>query len=448
MVEEEALEEARQAARQQVAEAVAQAKASGRLKGVTEAQLRTLVEQEEAKACQQVVWASGKLPGWAEHDRRLPLLQGSSRGLQLAAAADLPLLGSGPGRRVPMLTLTALKEGEGLRIRTEVVTPPVWKLPLPECPGAGSQQLELVVVPEGDYKIGSPEQEAGRDVYTQIRQKCEGVNVEDQRKVRLQPFALVRHPITQAQWRAVAMLPRQERDLSLTPGTHKPDGLWENHAQPGGLAVDSVSWNDCQEWLKRLNRWLSQQWPALGGQGEAPEFGLPSESQWEAACRAGSGTPFHFGDTLDGSWANYNGSYTYGNGRKGIYRQRPVPVGAFGLVNRWGLAEMHGQMQEWCADQWHRNPIPEAQQQQRGWLGWDRKRHEQVCDGSALVGPDPGLGQVPQEQAMRLLRGGSWVDVLVSARAAMRSSIHPVNRISSVGVRPGCFSPPGLFLYT
>jgi formylglycine-generating enzyme required for sulfatase activity len=305
-----------------------------------------------------------------------------------------------------------------------------------------------VVVPEGDYKIGSPEQEAGRDVYTQIRQKCEGVNVEDQRKVRLQPFALVRHPITQAQWRAVAMLPRQERDLSLTPGTHKPDGLWENHAQPGGLAVDSVSWNDCQEWLKRLNRWLSQQWPALGGQGEAPEFGLPSESQWEAACRAGSGTPFHFGDTLDGSWANYDGGYTYGLGRKGIYRQRPVPVGAFGLVNRWGLAEMHGQMQEWCADQWHRNPIPEAQQQQRGWLGWDRKRHEQVCDGSALVGPDPGLGQVPQEQAMRLLRGGSWVDVLVSARAAMRSSIHPVNRISSVGVRPGCFSPPGLFLYT
>jgi len=79
--------------------------------------------------------------GWAEHDRRLPPLQGTSRGLQLAASADLPLLGNVPGREVPMLTLTALQEGEGLRIRTEVVTPPVWQLPLP-----GGEQLELVVV--------------------------------------------------------------------------------------------------------------------------------------------------------------------------------------------------------------------------------------------------------------------------------------------------------------
>ncbi|MFN9661769.1 MAG: NACHT domain-containing protein, partial [Cyanobacteriota bacterium] len=96
-----------------------------RIEGLLEEQLRAdaldlLVEGEE---------------GWAEHDRRLPVLQGASRGLQLAASADLPLLGSGPGRRVAMLTLTALREGKGLRIRTEVVTPPVWKLPLPEWPG-------------------------------------------------------------------------------------------------------------------------------------------------------------------------------------------------------------------------------------------------------------------------------------------------------------------------
>ena len=75
--------------------------------------------------------------GWAEHDRRLPLLQGASRGLQLAAAVELPLLGSGLGLVVPMLTLTALEEGSGLRIRTEVVEVPVWKLPLP-----GGEQLE------------------------------------------------------------------------------------------------------------------------------------------------------------------------------------------------------------------------------------------------------------------------------------------------------------------
>ncbi|MFM7640064.1 MAG: hypothetical protein ACKO45_00675, partial [Cyanobium sp.] len=107
-----------------------------------------------------------------------------------------------------MLTLAALREGEGLRIRTEVVTPAVWKLPLPECPEAGPQQLELVMVPGGEYEIGSPEEEAGRDLYTTFRQKCEGVNVEVERKVSLKGFALVRHPITQAQWRAVAALPK------------------------------------------------------------------------------------------------------------------------------------------------------------------------------------------------------------------------------------------------
>ncbi|MFM8976252.1 MAG: DUF4062 domain-containing protein, partial [Vulcanococcus sp.] len=77
--------------------------------------------------------------GWAEHDRQLPPLQGASRALQLAASAELPLLGSGPGRTVPMHTLTARKEGEALRIRTAVVPPAVWRLPLP-----GGEQLELV----------------------------------------------------------------------------------------------------------------------------------------------------------------------------------------------------------------------------------------------------------------------------------------------------------------
>jgi formylglycine-generating enzyme required for sulfatase activity len=363
--------------------------------------------------------------GWAEHDRRLPPLQAASRALQLAASVDLPLLGSGPGREVPMLTLTALQEGEALRICTEVVTPAVWRLPLP-----GGEQLELVVVPGGEYKIGSAEKEAGRDVYSQFRQKCEGVNVEAERKVSLKPYALVRHPLSQAQWRAVAALPRLERDLSLSPGTYDAKGLWESHAQPGGLAVDSVTWNDNQEWLKRLNGWLQEKWLAMGGIGEPPVFGLPSESQWEAACRAGCGTPFHFGDTLDVCWANYRGDYTYGLGREGSFRQRVVSIGACGLVNRWGLAEMHGQLFEWCADQWHRDPVAGS-----------------AGDGSPLEGPDLEL-EGNQEQAMRLLRGGSWIFDPHNARAAMRNGNHPDILSTNVGVRPGCFSPPGLFLYT
>jgi formylglycine-generating enzyme required for sulfatase activity len=361
--------------------------------------------------------------GWTEHDQRLPPLQGASRALQLAASADLPLLGSGPGRLVPMLTLTALQEGEALWIRTDVVTPAVWRLPLP-----GGEQLELVVVDGRECTIGSPKEEAGRDLYFQFRQKCEGVNVEIQRTVKLKAFALVRHPLTQAQWRVVAALPRLERDISSAPGTYDAKGLWESYAQPSNLAVDSVTWYDCQEWLRRLNRWLVVHWQEQGGQGEAPQLALPSESQWEVACRAGSGTPFHYGDTLDASWANVDGNYTYGTGRKGAYRQRPVPVGFFGLVNRWGLAEMHGQLLEWCADQWHRDPLAGS-----------------TGDGSPLEDPDADL-EGNQEQAFRLLRGGSWTDSPHYARAAFRCSFRPVTVHASVGVRPGCFSPPGSLL--
>ncbi|MFN9487258.1 MAG: SUMF1/EgtB/PvdO family nonheme iron enzyme, partial [Cyanobacteriota bacterium] len=364
--------------------------------------------------------------GWAEHDHRLPLLQGASRGLQLAASSDLPLLGSGAGRKVPMLTLTARKEGEALRIRTEVVTPAVWRLPLP-----GGEQLELVVVGGGDYPIGSPETEEGRNWYANQRDGCKNVNVEAERTVRLERFAMARHAITQAQWRAVAELPQVEKELNPTPGSFKPDGLWETHGQPGALPVDSISWNDCKEWLQRLNSWLTSEWPSQGGQGEPPGLTLPGEGQWEAACRAGAATPFHFGDVLDASWANFDGGYTYGPGRKGVYRQRPVPVGFFGLVNRWGLAELHGQLFEWCGDQWHPDPKGE---------GWP-------SDGQPWEGVDSALEALDTAQKeWKLLRGGSWFNGPHSCRAAVRGSDHPPSFDASLGVRPCCLLPPGSLL--
>jgi formylglycine-generating enzyme required for sulfatase activity len=345
---------------------------------------------------------------------------------------DLPLLGSGPGREVPMLTLTALQEGEALRIRTELVTPAVWRLPLP-----GGEQLELVAVPGGEYGIGSPETEQGRDWYANQREGCKDpqtqrpLNVEAERSVRLERFALVRHLITQAQWRAVAMLPQLERDLNPTPGSYKPDDLWERFAQPGALPVDSVSWFDCQKWLGRLNRWLLEQWSELGGQGDSPQLALPGEGQWEAACRAGVNTPFHFGDTLDASWANYDGGYTYGSGRKGAYRQRPLQVGFFGLVNRWGLAELHGQLFEWCGDQWHPDPTGE---------GWPSA-------GQPWEGVDPTLEALGTAQKeLRLLRGGSWFSGPHYCRAADRLSLLPAGVNAFNGVRPCCLLPPGFLL--
>ena len=427
----------------QVAEGMQQALQSGQLPPeLGQDQLQQIYEQNVSRIVveqlQKKLWAEGKATGWAEHDALLPLLQGASRGLQLALSAELPLLGSGPGLVVPMLTLTALEEGNGLLVRSEVVEVPVWQLPLP-----GGEQLELVLVPAADYQIGSPEAEDGRTIYRDVRSKCDPdeVEVEARRTVRLQAFALVRHPISQAQWRAlVEWLAADKRgNLKPGPGTFRAEDLWERHGQPGGLPVDSVSWNASKEWLQALNGWLTDQWPSWvednpGMTAVPARLDLPSESQWEAACRADADTdtdnptPFHFGATVDASWARYDASYTFGKGRRGEYGQRPVPLGFFGVVNRLGLAELHGQLSEWCGDQWHRDPVAAA-----------------PADGAAIEGPDPGLAG-DKEQRYRLQRGGSWFSNPLAARAAFRDGDNPDDVNSDIGLRPCCPSPPGSLL--
>jgi formylglycine-generating enzyme required for sulfatase activity len=271
------------------------------------------------------------------------------------------------------------------------------------------------------------------------------------RKVRLERFAMLRHPISQGQWRAVveALAAERRGDLNASPGSFRAEEAWERCGQPYGLPVDSVNWNECQQWLEGLNGWLAAQWPHWAEQH--PELGpepvrlaLPSESQWELACRAGATDPFHFGNTLDPSWARYNASATYGNGRRGVHQKRPVPQGFFGLVNRWGLADMHGQLQEWCADQWHRSPIGANQGRRRGWLGGGGTP-QPLLDGRALEGPDTGLSEVPLERKMRLLRGGSWFFIPHNCRSAVRGSV-PTEALSDcVGFRVCCL-PPGPLL--
>ncbi len=359
--------------------------------------------------------------GWAEHDRRLPLLQGASRGLQLAASADLPLLGSGPGLVVPMLTLTAVEEGSGLRIRTEVVEVPVWRLPLP-----GGEQLELVMVPAGPAQLGSPSSEHDRqavlDWFAANRDGCRtadgrSLDLEALRSVQLEAFAMVRQPISQGQWRAVVeAVDAIERELDAAPGKANPQGLWEHHGQPGELAVDSVSWHDCQEWLRRLNRWLEEQ----GG----PQLALPSENQWEGACRAGAATPFHFGDALDGSWACYDATYTFGRSRKGVSKpKQPWVNGSSGLVNRWGLAELHGQLLEWCEDTWHPNPVGQGHPQDGA--PWREEDAELVRLGSG-------------QRRWKLLRGGSWFGYPRYCRSACRSHLVPGHADYYIGFRVVC----------
>jgi formylglycine-generating enzyme required for sulfatase activity len=361
------------------------------------------------------------------------LLQGASRGLQLAASADLPLFGTGPGRVVPMLTLTALEEGSGLRIRTEVVDVPVWQLPLP-----GGEHLELVMVPAGPAQLGSPATEHDRqavmDWFAANRDGCRdgGVNVEALRPVRLEAFAMVRQPISQGQWRAVVEAMDQfASELDGAPGAAKPESLLDRYGQPGELAVDGVSWHQGREWLGRLNGWLQQQWPELGGSGVAPQLVLPSENQWEGACRAGAATPFHFGDTLDGSWARCNSAYPFGRGRKGWKAKQPWLNGSSGLVNQWGLAELHGQLFEWCEDSWHPNPMAEGRPE-----NGEPWRQE---DGELLR-------RDSSQRRWKLLRGGSWFDGPHGCRAAFRNGNPPAYVSTSIGVRPCCLLPPGSLL--
>ena len=128
----------------------------------------------------------------------------------------------------------------------------------------------------------------------------------------------------------VAGWPQLERDLGADPsqftGVNRP--------------VEKVNWFEAVEFCRRLS------------QRTGRRYGLPSEAQWEYACRAGTITPFHFGPTISADLANYDASTAYGPGEKGTYRQETTPVGTF-PANTWGLHDMHGNVWEWCLDHWH-----------------------------------------------------------------------------------------------
>ena len=146
-------------------------------------------------------------------------------------------------------------------------------------------------------------EEIGRQAYGHRPEVGEADMVEEQRDLTVPAYGMARYPITQAQWRSLAGEEHKRQggaNLQPDPSQHKNDDG----------PVDSVSWHDAQEWLLRLNRWLQGYWQKEKIEGRPPVMGLPSESLWELACRAGSGssTPFHFGDTLDAAWANYNGN--------------------------------------------------------------------------------------------------------------------------------------------
>ncbi len=176
--------------------------------------------------------------------------------------------------------------------------------------------MDLVYIPAGTFMMGSPDAEIQR-----LNQKfnSDWFNKEaPQHRVTIQPFYMGKYQVTQAQWQAI---------MGNNPSNFKGD----NHP------VEQVSWEQCQEFCQKLSAKINQ------------EVCLPSEAQWEYACRAGTTTPFYFGETITTDLANYNGNYTFANESKGTYRGGTTPVGSF-PPNAFGLYDMHGNVWEWCQD--------------------------------------------------------------------------------------------------
>ena len=204
---------------------------------------------------------------------------------------------------------------------------------------------------------------------------------EDGRAVKLtKDFWLGKYEVRQAEYEAL---------MGKNPSNFKG----------GNLPVECVSWHDAQKFCDKLNEKYRDRLPA------GYKFALPTEAQWEYACRAGTTTNFSYGNASDTGKMNFNGNYPDGGGDKGIYRESTVPVGSLGYKNDFGLYDMHGNVWEWCAD----------------WYG------AYTADTTDPVGPTSGSNRVG--------RGGGWCDIARGCRSACRGTFKPGSRDSIFGFR-------------
>lgn len=236
-----------------------------------------------------------------------------------------------------------------------------------------STVLEMVSVPGGTFLMGSPNNRGDSDE-------------KPQHPVTLASFYIGKFPVTQAQWTAVAALP--EVKIFLNPEAARFKGA--------NRPVENVSWYEAVEFCARLSRKTGKR------------YRLPSEAQWEYACRGGTQTPFHFGETITSELANYNGNSNYAEAPKGVYRFQTTDVGSF-KPNAFGLYDFHGNVWEWCADAWHNN------------------YNGAPADGS--------VWQSDGDSSLRLLRGGSWNDHSPNCGSACRLRYQANCRASIVGFR-------------
>ena len=285
-------------------------------------------------------------------------------------------------------------------------------------------ELAMVRIPAGVFLMGSPPEEPDR-------QESEG----PQHRVELEEFLMGQTPITQAQWRQVAGWSERPgeswgRELDPEPSFFQPrsnpkatsygEGIFsplEGESNSDQRPVDNVSWLDAIEFCNRLSQRT----------GRHRHYTLPSEAQWEYACRAGTIEPFHFGPTITPALANYDGSYTYANGPEGEYRKQTTPVGLF-PANAWGLQDMHGNVWEWCLDHWH-DSYEGAPADGSAWLN--------TTEPTKKTTTEKGNDSDTEEES-RLLRGGSWVSIPRYCRSAFRDHDRPVYASFDVGFRVVC----------
>ena len=245
--------------------------------------------------------------------------------------------------------------------------------------------LRMMQIPAGTFLMGSPESEEGRS-------KSES----PQHQVSVPSFFMAKYPVTQAQWRIVSAMPQVELKLKLNPSKFK------GNTRP----VEQVSWHEAIEFCARLTNHTKRQ------------YRLPTEAEWEYACRAGTTTPFHFGETISPELANYNSKEVYGDGVTGEYRGETTPVDHFDIANAWGLCDMHGNVWEWCQDHWHSN-YEGATKHGTAWLTDD-------------------------SDAPRVIRGGSWFNNPRDCRSAYRYYINPDLTYYLLGFRVSCSAPETL----
>ena len=225
--------------------------------------------------------------------------------------------------------------------------------------------------PPGKFIMGSPTSEERRN------------RDETQHQVTLsRGFWMLETQVTQLMWESV---------MGSNPS--KFNGI--------NLPVEQVSWNDCQEYIQKLNSLLA----GTPGVPSGFKFSLPTEAQWEYACRAGTSTPFNFGSTLNGDKANCDGNFPYGTSTKGQYLVKTTEVGSY-PANAWGLYDMHGNVWEWCAD----------------WYG-DYPRGVVIDPGGSPSG------------SLRVRRGGSWHSDAGDCRSADRDCHDPSSGNRSIGLR-------------